>query len=154
MIKGARLPFRSLTARPSSIAPRELLDRLYLRVLGFNYQVLGDAELAAQATETIFVRRAPPVHELAVWTLAMATVRSYIARGFVVRPLMPQTQSWQADLLKQLAQVTPLERALLLLRYHEGLSILELAQVLGVSEAEARRQVASARGRLIDLTGA
>ena len=148
------MPFHSLTTRPKPIAPPDLLDRLYLRVLGFTYQVLGDAELAAQATETVFVRRAPPLDELAVWTVAMATVRSYIARGFVVRPLAPQTQSWQAELLKQLAQVTPLERALLLLRYHEGLSIADLAQVLGVLEDEARRQVASARGRLLDLTSA
>ena len=42
----------------------------------------------------------------------------------------------------------------LLLRYHEGLSSAELAQVLGVAEDEARRQVASARGRLLDLTSA
>ncbi|HEY0605577.1 MAG TPA: sigma factor-like helix-turn-helix DNA-binding protein [Herpetosiphonaceae bacterium] len=137
--------------RPSRLPPPALLDRLYPRVLGFAYQVLGDAELAAQAAETIFVRRDPPQNEVAVWTAAVATMRSYIARGFVVRPLVPQTQSWQTDLLRRLAQLEPMERALLLLRYHEDLELADLAQVLGISEDELRRQVALARGKLLDL---
>ena len=33
---------------------KELLDTYYTRVLGLAYQVLGDAALAAQATETCF----------------------------------------------------------------------------------------------------
>lgn len=137
--------------RPSRLPPPALLDRLYPRVLGFGYQVLGDAELAAQAAETIFVRRDPPQSELAVWTAAIATMRSYVARGFVVRPLVPQTQSWQTDLLRKLSQLEPLERALLLLRYHEDLELEDLAQVLGTSEDELRKQVALARGKLLDL---
>lgn len=137
--------------RSSRLPPPALLDRLYPRVLGFAYQVLGDAELAAQAAETIFVRRDPPQHELAVWTAAIATMRSYVARGFVVRPLVPQSQSWQTDLLRKLAQLEPLERALLLLRYHEDLELEDLAQVLGISEDELRKQVALARGKLLDL---
>jgi DNA-directed RNA polymerase specialized sigma24 family protein len=44
-----------------------------------------------------------------------------------------------------------LDRVVLLLRYHEDLGIADLAQVLGVAEAEARKQVALARGRLLDL---
>jgi DNA-directed RNA polymerase specialized sigma24 family protein len=137
--------------RPGRIPPRDLLDRLYPRVLGFAYQVLGDAELAAQAAETIFVRRDPPQNELAVWTVAVTTLRSYLARGFVVRPLTPHNQGWQSDLLRRLAQLEPLDRVVLLLRYHEDLGIADLAQVLGVAEAEARKQVALARGRLLDL---
>ena len=151
MFKHLRLPFGDSVAQPVKLTPRELLDRLYLRVLGFAYQVLGDAELAAQATETIFVRRDPPLDELAVWKTAMATVRSYVARGFVVRPLVPQTQSWQADLLQRLAQLAPLDRALLLLRYHEGLEPTALAEVLGIPERDVRKQIAVARGRLLDL---
>ncbi|MBV9788557.1 MAG: sigma-70 family RNA polymerase sigma factor [Chloroflexi bacterium] len=137
--------------RPGRLPPPALLDRLYPRVLGFAYQVLGDAELAAQSAETIFVRRDPPQNEVAVWTAAIATMRSYVARGFVVRPLVPQTQSWQTDLLRRLAQLEPLERALLLLRYHEDLELEDLAQVLGISEDELRKQVALARGKLLDL---
>lgn len=150
------LRFRSNKSaeRPSRLPPPALLDKLYPRVLGFAYQVLGDAELAAQAAETIFVRRDPPQNEVAVWTAALTTMRSYIARGFVVRPLVPQNQSWQTDLLRRLAQLEPLERALLLLRYHEDLELADLAKVLGISEEELRKQVARARGKLLDLPNA
>ncbi|HEX6292432.1 MAG TPA: sigma factor-like helix-turn-helix DNA-binding protein [Herpetosiphonaceae bacterium] len=140
------------SSQRAKMTPRELLDRLYLRVLGFTYQVLGDAELAAQATESVFVRRDPPMDDLAVWTAAIATVRGYVARGFVVRPLAPQSHSWQAALLRQLAELPPMERALLLLRYHEGLETTELAQILGIPERDVRKQVATARGRLLDLS--
>jgi hypothetical protein len=154
MLKELRLLFGDSGPRPVKRTPHELLDRLYLRILGFAYQVLGDAELAAQATESVFVRRDPPQDELAVWKAAMATMRSYVARGFVVRPLVPQTHSWQAELLHSLTQLAPLERALLLLRYHEGLETTDLAYVLDISEPDVRKQIAVARGRLLDLTHA
>lgn len=153
-MKGLRFRSNKPAERPSRLPPPALLDKLYPRVLGFAYQVLGDAELAAQAAETIFVRRDPPQDEVAVWTAAMTTMRSYIARGFVVRPLVPQNQSWQTDLLRRLAQLEPLERALLLLRYHEDLELADLAKVLGISEEELRKQVALARGKLLDLPNA
>jgi hypothetical protein len=133
-----------------TIAP-DILDRFYLRVFGFMYQVLGDAELAAQASEAVFVRREPPGDDLAVWRAALATVRSYLARGFVVRPLAPPMKGWQADLLGGLARLTPLERALLLLRYHEGLELEMLARVMGLDESELRAQIAAARSRLLDV---
>lgn len=128
----------------------DILDRFYLRVLGFMYQVLGDAELAAQATETVFVRRDPPTDQLEVWTAALLTVRGYLARGFVVRPMAPLTQGWQADLLQGLSRLTPLERALLLLRYREGLDLPTLARIVGLDEQQLREQIAAARGRLLD----
>lgn len=128
----------------------DILDRFYLRVLGFMYQVLGDVELAALATEAVFVQRIPPTNELQVWTAALATVRGYLARGFVVRPLGPMTQGWQADLLQGLARLSPLDRALLLLRYHEGLDLTTLAQIVAWDEQHLREQIAAARGRLLD----
>ena len=129
---------------------REALDRFYLRVLGFAYQVLGDAELAAQAAESIFLQSEPPVTELAVWKAAMATMRANVARGFVVRPLVPLSQGWQAEVLEGLAALEPMERALLLLRYHEGLEPIMLAQVLERPESDIRAQIAAARGQLLD----
>lgn len=149
MIKVASLRFSPRSSSPTT-ASRDILDRFYMRVLGFGYQVLGDAELAAQAAEAVFLRSDPPMTEVAVWAAAMATLRSYLVRGFVVRPLVPLTQGWQAELLSGLAQLAPEERALLVLRYHEGLEIDVLAQIWGRSEREIRDLVAAARGRLID----
>lgn len=128
-----------------------MLDRLYLRVLGFAFQVLGDAELAARAAEAVFVRRPAPATELEVWAAAVDTIRSFLGRGFVVRPLVSLGQGWQADLLEGLALLSPWERALLLLRYHEGLEPATLAEVLKMTEAELRSQIAVARGQLIDM---
>ncbi len=142
----APTPGSSRTAAQS----REVLDRFYLRVLGFAYQVLGDAELAAQAAESIFLQSKPPATELAVWQAAMQAMQAYVARGFVVRPLVPLGQGWQAKVLAGLATLQPLERALLLLRYHEGLEPALLAKVLGRKESDLRAQIAAARGALLD----
>lgn len=130
--------------------PREILDRFYVRVMGFAYQVLGDAELAARATEEVFVRREPPADEAAVWAATIEVLRRFLARGFMVRPLVPQTQGWQAELLHGLARLAPMDRALLLLRYHEGVTIEALARILVIDEREARRRIAQARAKLID----
>lgn len=129
---------------------RETLDRFYVRVIGFMYQVLGDAELAARATESVFVRRESPIDELAVWKAALDIVRSYVARGFVVRPLVPETHGRQAALLRGLARVPPLERAVLLLRYHEELSIEQLATLMAIDERAVRTEIARTRARLLD----
>lgn len=139
-------------ARPAAPS-REVLDRYYPRVLGFAYQVLGDAELAAQAAEHAFLQPQPPATELAVWKATMTTLRIYVGRGFVVRPLGPLLQGWQADLLQGLACLAPLERALLLLRYHEGLAPRILSEVLDLPEAEVRAQLARARATLIERIG-
>lgn len=129
---------------------REILDRFYPRVFGFAYQVLGDAELATKAAENVFVRRDPPTNEVSVWRATMQTIDTYLARGFVVRPLVALTPGWQGEVLHGLAQLTPQERALLLLRYHEGLEIEMLADILELSERVVRERVAAARGHLLD----
>lgn len=144
-----RLPLRSGSAVPD----REILDRFYGRVLGFAFQVLGDTELAAQAAERIFVQAPPPDSEIAVWRAAMTTLGRYVERGFVVRPLLPLAQGWQADLLQQLAVLPPLDRALLLLRYHEGLEPDALAEVLELPEPTVRARIAAVRSALIDVGG-
>jgi DNA-directed RNA polymerase specialized sigma24 family protein len=129
---------------------RQTLDRYYARVLGFAYQVLGDAELAARAAEDVFARSPLPEDEIAVWRAAMTTIRGYLRRGFVVRPLVTLSAGWQADLLHGMADLDPEERALLLLRYHEGLTVEAIAAVLDQGMDESRRRIAEARNRLID----
>jgi DNA-directed RNA polymerase specialized sigma24 family protein len=140
----------SLPSQQAMKLPREVLDRYYQRVLGFAYQVLGDAELAAQAVENVFVRRRPPTTEAAVWATALDVLQQYLQRGFVVRPLTSVSQSWQAELLQGLAQLPPLERALLLLRYHENLDPALLAEIYKQPERTIRERVAAARARLLD----
>ncbi len=147
------LKLRSTFAARPAAPSREVLDRYYPRVLGFAYQVLGDAELAAQAAENIFLQPEPPATELTVWKATMTTLRAYVARGFMVRPLGPLLQGWQADLLQGLALLAPLERALLLLRYHEGLQPAVLAEVLDLPETEVRTQIAYARASLFERMG-
>jgi hypothetical protein len=137
-----------------AIAPREVLDRFYLRVLGFAYQVLGDAELAAQASEQVFLRDDLPATELDVWKIAVVTIRTYLVRGFVVRPLVAPSSGWQSDLLRGLAGLAPMERALLLLRYHESLDPVALAEIFEVSETVMRHEISAARANLIERMGA
>lgn len=127
-----------------------LIDRYHARVVGFAYQVLGDAELAAQAAEAVFTQRPLPRDEIEVWTAAFATMRRFLARGFVVRPLVGLNDGWQADLLQGLAGLHPEDRALILLRYHEGLPLEAVAQAAGLSVAVAQHRIARARGQLID----
>jgi|GEM_PF-4769971 len=148
-MKVANLLFARPSAQTTAAVTLELLDQFYLRVLGFTYQVLGDAELAAQATEAVFLHGDLLPTEVGVWRTAMETVQTYLSRGFVVRPLAPQNQGWQAELLHGLAQLEPLERALLLLRYHEALEVETLAEVLKVSERDVRHRVAAARAQLL-----
>lgn len=150
-MKAGRFPLLMLTTTMPAAASRDVLDRFYLRVLGFMYQVLGDAELAAQATQAVFVQRVPPTDDRSVWAAVMTTMHSYLARGFVVRPLVPVTHGWQADLLRGLARLEPPERALLLLRYHEGLHVALIGQILECDEQTVREQIAAARSRLLDV---
>lgn len=141
-----RVPLLRRVAAPS----RDLLDRMYGRVFGFAYQVLGDAELAARAVERVFLHCPVPATDRQVWTKTLTTLQSYVARGFVVRPLVPTSYGWQAELLAGMARLDPIDRALLLLRYHEGMELDELADVLGVKPDEARRRMMRVRAQLLD----
>lgn len=130
---------------------RATLDRFYTRVFGIAYQALGDAELAARAVEAVFTSEQATDDELTIWRLAVETLRDYLARGFVVRPLTPAADDWQVRMLQALAQIDPADRILLLLRYHEGLSNDVLAQIWESDEPTIRTLVARARMQVADL---
>ena len=136
-------------------SPPQLIETYYGRVLGLAYQVLGDAALATRAAETTFERLLDGGNRdrLAVWRISLAVLRSYLARGFTVTPLASDAAGWQGSLMDGLAQLAPAERIVLILRYHEGLTPPELAEVLGVDEARVRNEVAQARGRLMEVLG-
>jgi hypothetical protein len=124
----------------------------YARILGFAYQVLGDAALAAQAANTVCLRYARSGgDDRAFWREAVTVLHDYLARGFVVRPLLPEGQ--HAALLSALHRLEPAERMIVLLRYHEGLTIPDLEAVMAIEQATIRRVLAQARGSLLDWTG-
>jgi len=133
--------------------PKDLLDAYYTRVLGVAYQVLGDAALAEQATETCFERllRLSPVSAVPVWRVTLDVLHSYLLRGLAVEPLASDAAGWQASLMDGLAELEPEERIVLLLSYHERLDHEQLAEVLGCTPRQARQDVARARSRLIDV---
>jgi DNA-directed RNA polymerase specialized sigma subunit len=53
---------------------------------------------------------------------------------------------------KALQRMSRLEKLILVLTYHEGLSLLETGIILGISEAEVRRTLASIEERFARLT--
>ncbi len=132
-------------------APSELLDRYYTRVLGVAYQVLGDAALAARATDSTFERllRQERRDRIEVWRIAVKVLRSYFVRGLTVAPLAPAVKGWQGSLLQGLARLEPEDRILLLLRYHEGLVHEQIAEVLATDVERIRQESARVRLRLM-----
>ncbi len=129
------------------------VTRRYARILGFAYQMLGDAALAAQATNRVCLRAVrSPGDDLTFWCSAVVVIHDYLARGFLVRPLMPEGQ--HAALLSALQELAPAERMIVLLRYHEGLTIPDLATVMETDHVTIRRVLAEARGALLDRIGA
>lgn len=133
-------------ARSSDVIAR------YGRTLGFAYQVLGDAALAAQAANTVCVHYARGGDDITLWRSTVEVIHEYLARGFVVRPLQPEGP--HAALLSALQQLDPVARMIVLLRYHEALSLSELVVVMGTDQATIRRVLAEARWNLLDEIGA
>ncbi len=78
----------------------------YRHILGIAYQVLGDAALAAQAVNTVYVRFGRTGGDTVAWWHALVEVlHVYMARGFMVRPLASEGQ--HAALLHALQQLEP-----------------------------------------------
>ena len=98
----------------------DVIDTLCDVLLGFAYQVLGDAALAAQAANTVCVALWRAVEMTShSGARAVEVIHEYLARGFVVRPLQPEGP--HAALLSALQKLDPVERMIVLLRYHEGI---------------------------------
>nr|MBA2682398.1 hypothetical protein [Ktedonobacteraceae bacterium] len=122
------------------------------RILGFAYQMLGDAALAAQAANVVCLRVEPSHNDdLLFWRTAVEVIGDYLHRGFLVRPLAPEGK--HATLLSALQQLDPAERTLVLLRYHEALTIPDLATVMATDQVTIRHVLAEARRALLDQKG-
>lgn len=120
----------------------------YGRLLGFCYHILGDAALAAQASEAICLRVARgPLTEFTLWRTAVQVLECYLQRGLFVQPLTPE--GTQASLLRAIHRLEPFDRVLLLLRYHEQLELKLMSEVLQFAQPTLRLALAEARRRLL-----
>lgn len=139
----------------TTIPPNDLLHTYFARVLGIAYQALGDAALATEATETCFRRlaRRHAAEPVEVWRTLMQVLQRYVGRGIHVAMLDSNASGWQATLLDGLAELPPYDRVLLLLHYHEHLSLEQLARVMDEDIETIRTSVAQVRKQLIDNVG-
>jgi putative glutamine amidotransferase len=129
-------------------------------------RMTGDPQAAEDLCQEVFVRawrRAPrdaPDEVLRAWlhrtasNLAVDELRRRARRPVAATgPLEAHAAPERADdgaAREALAQLAPHDRLVLLLRFHAGLSLRELGELLAISEEAARKRVGRARGRFAD----
>ena len=164
----------ALAAREGSDGPAfvALMDRFQDRVWRVCYRVMGNAEDAQDATQEVFVRLflnrakfegkskySTWVHGIAVRTCLMIRRsrgrrkrREDIAGQQVIerheRKDEHQQDEIQIDLQQMLESLDEDERALLLLKYAEGHSYDELAEMFEISVSACKMRISRARAKL------
>jgi len=128
-------------------------------------RMTGDAQAAEDLTQEVFVRawrRAPrdvPDAVLRAWlhrtasNLAVDELRRRTRHPLAAVEQLDATPAATADdgaAREALAQLTPHDRLVLLLRFDAGLSLRELGDLLAISEEAARKRVGRARRRFAD----
>jgi RNA polymerase sigma factor (sigma-70 family) len=131
-------------------------------------RMTGDAEVAEDLCQEVFVRawrsapREAPAAAIAAWlhrtasNLAVDELRRRSRRPVAAVEQLdrlldpPAAQDDDGAARAALAQLAPHDRLVLLLRFHAGLSLRELGEVLAISEEAARKRVARARRRFGD----
>jgi RNA polymerase sigma factor (sigma-70 family) len=128
-------------------------------------RMTGDAQAAEDLTQEVFVRawrRAPrdvPDAVLRAWlyrtasNLAVDELRRRTRQPLAAVEQLDAAAAEAADdgaAREALAQLTPHDRLVLLLRFHAGLSLRELGDLLAISEEAARKRVGRARRRFAD----
>src|SRR5919107_921283 len=128
-------------------------------------RMTGDAQAAEDLTQEVFVRawrRAPrdvPDAVLRAWlhrtasNLAVDELRRRTRQPLATVEQLDAPAADAADdgaAREALAQLTPHDRLVLLLRFHAGLSLRELGELLAISEEAARKRVGRARRRFAD----
>jgi putative glutamine amidotransferase len=123
-------------------------------------RLTGDAETADDICQETFLRawtRAPrdaPPPVLAAWlrrtatNLALDELRRRARRPAAELDGLASRVADGAGEREALASLPLLDRAVLALRFHAGLTLRELGSVLGISEDAARKRVERARARL------
>ena len=138
---------------------REHGQRLWRAVLAFT----GDPEIASDAVAEAFaqaLRRGDAVRDPAAWVWRAAFrlaagdlgTRGRHAGGGTVRPDDPIAESDEADrVIRALAQLSPKQRAAIVLHHYGGFPVREVAVTIGSTSAAVRVHLSQGRKRLRDL---
>jgi RNA polymerase sigma-70 factor (ECF subfamily) len=157
----------------SQPAFEQILRRYQRPVFGLLYRLTGDAALAEDLAQDTFVKAFrhlaafDATRRLSSWILRIAHNTGIDALRKARLPVVPLDTDGRpleigapafADPVEQdalgralqdaMARLRPEHRAAVVLRYEEGLSFAEIAQVLGVAEPTARSHVHRARKEL------
>lgn len=150
-----------------------LVEAFQGAVFGLALKITGDAREAEDVAQETFVRafealtRFDPERPFAPWILKIAAnlslsrLRSRRAtvplEDGMAREAGPEETAGRAlegeRLRAALARLDPEDRALLALRYHEGMRVGEIARTLGIGEGAAKVRLFRARERLLKELG-
>lgn len=131
---------------------REEGARLWRAVFAYagNRDVASDAVAEAFAQ---YARRGDEVRSPApwVWRAAFRIAAGELKRRSLLVPMPPglaYEMPEPAPIFEALAQLSPRQRACVILRYHAGYSGVEIGRILGLSPATVRVHLLQARRRL------
>lgn len=129
----------------------------------------GDHHLAEDLTQMTYTkvyaswRRVHSVEDPVAYTRKMLT-RTYLSNSRIRRNserptgividsavIHPETHEVRLDLLAAIREISPQDRAVLVLRYYEDRSVAETALILGITESATRQRASRALKRLRDL---
>jgi len=135
---------------------REQSERLWRALLLFT----GSPEVASDSMAEAFaqmIRRGEAVHrpDRWVWRAAFNIARGELARGsridHVVPDLAVEMEASTVDLVRGLRQLSPRQRASLILRHYAGYSNGETARIIGSTPAAVAVHLQRGRRRLAQL---
>ena len=162
-----------LRARESDARAYAALLRRYEAVAyRLALRITGNRQDAEDACQEAFLRafgalsRFDPQRPFGPWLLKIVANRALtraarrkpevaLAEAEILRePAQEPEMPAETELLRAaLARLSPLDRAVLALRYEQGLSVEELAAALGIGESAAKVRLFRARQRLIAVVG-
>lgn len=151
----------------NSAAFTELFDQYQRPIVNYLYRMVNDREVAEDLAQDTFLKayraidRTEPDLNFRAWIYRIATntAMSYFRRKRLVQwiPFGPGTPDrgkdlrlaervGESQLIEQaMAKIGPSHSSILLLRHHQGLSIDEMAEVLGIKPNAAKVRLFRAR---------
>lgn len=172
------LPSPELLARLRAREPealRELVAAVEPRLFGLARRLTGDADQASDLVQETFLRALATLESfrgeapIAGWMLRIllnrwrSGARRNAPEPLADEPLAPDARAAQqradrgelaARLEREVQQLSPLQRATILLRSREGMSYAEIGTALGISLSSVKVHIHNARRRLSERLGA